>query len=180
MTSNRPYLLRALYEWIGDNAMTPHLLVDATRDGVQVPASTVKDGRVVLNIAARAVATWTWAIDDVRFKARFGGVSQSVVVPVSAILAIYAQETGQGMMLPEDGGDPAGRDPMPPPSRRGRWPEAGRPPARGQVSRVQSGAVDRLDGARHRADQRFPAALPKHARCGRRGGRRRRRNIRSR
>ena len=104
MTSNRPYLLRALYQWIGDNSMTPHLLVDATRDGVQVPASTVKEGRVVLNIAARAVANLDLGNRDVRFKARFGGVSQSVVVPLAAILAIYAQETGQGMMLPEDGG----------------------------------------------------------------------------
>jgi stringent starvation protein B len=103
MSSNRPYLLRALYEWIGDNSMTPHLLVDATREGVRVPASTVKDGRVVLNIAARAVAQLQLGNRDVRFKARFGGVSQEVLVPVSAILAIYAQETGQGMMLPEDG-----------------------------------------------------------------------------
>ena len=103
MTSNRPYLLRALYEWIGDNSMTPHLLVDATREGVRVPASTVKDGRVVLNIAARAVAQLQLGNREVRFKARFGGVSQDVFVPISAILAIYAQETGQGMMLPEDG-----------------------------------------------------------------------------
>lgn len=104
MTSNRPYLLRALYQWIGDNSMTPYLLVDATREGVQVPASTVKEGRVVLNIAARAVAQLDLGNREVRFKARFGGVSQSVVVPLAAILAIYAQETGQGMMLPEDGG----------------------------------------------------------------------------
>ena len=118
MTSNRPYLLRALYQWIGDNSMTPHLLVDATRDGVQVPASTVKEGRVVLNIAARAVAQLDLGNREVRFKARFGGVSQSVVVPVTAILAIYAQETGQGMMLPEDGGtlapDESDNTPEPP------------------------------------------------------------------
>ena len=119
MSSNRPYLLRALYEWIGDNDMTPHLLVDATRDGVQVPSQTVKEGRVVLNIAARAVAHLDLGNREVRFKARFGGVSQSVVVPLAAILAIYAQETGQGMMLPEDGGmmpEEAGDDaPEPPP-----------------------------------------------------------------
>jgi stringent starvation protein B len=118
MTSNRPYLLRALYEWIGDNDMTPHLLVDATREGVQVPSSTIKDGRVVLNIAARAVAQLDLGNREVRFKARFGGVSQSVVVPLAAILAIYAQETGQGMMLPEDGGtmpdDSSGDSPEPP------------------------------------------------------------------
>lgn len=104
MSSNRPYLLRALYEWIGDNDMTPHLLVDASQDGVQVPRAAVKDGRVVLNIAARAVSGLDMGNRELRFKARFGGVSQSVVVPMTAILAIYAQETGQGMMLPEDGG----------------------------------------------------------------------------
>ena len=120
MTSNRPYLLRALYEWIGDNDMTPHLLVDATCEGVQVPKAAVKDGRVVLNIAARAVAGLDMGNRELRFKARFGGVSQSVVVPMPAILAIYAQETGQGMMLPEDGGalpgdnDSAGDAPEPP------------------------------------------------------------------
>ena len=118
MSSNRPYLLRALYEWIGDNDMTPHLLVDATREGVQVPASTIKDGRVVLNIAARAVAQLDLGNREVRFKARFGGVSQQVVVPLAAILAIYAQETGQGMMLPEDGGtmpdESPGDSPEPP------------------------------------------------------------------
>ena len=102
MTSNRPYLLRALYEWIGDNQMTPHLLVDASREGVQVPASAVKDGRVVLNVAARAVAQLDLGNREIRFLARFGGVSQTVIVPVSAVLAIYAQETGQGMMLPDD------------------------------------------------------------------------------
>lgn len=117
MSSNRPYLLRALYEWIGDNGMTPHLLVDALGEGVQVPASTVKDGRVVLNIAARAVAQLQLGNREVRFKARFGGVSQDVIVPVASVLAIYAQETGQGMMLPEDGGSVAkdGPDETPPP-----------------------------------------------------------------
>lgn len=103
MTSNRPYLLRAINEWINDNGMTPYLLVDAGRDGVQVPASAVKDGRVVLNIAPRAVAQLLIDNREVRFMARFGGVSQAVIVPMPAVLAIYAQETGQGMMLPDDG-----------------------------------------------------------------------------
>ena len=118
MTSNRPYLLRALYEWIGDNDMTPHVLVDATFEGVLVPKAAVKDGRVVLNIAARAVAGLDMGNRELRFKARFGGVSHSVVVPMPAILAIYAQETGQGMMLPEDGSalaaDAPGDAPDPP------------------------------------------------------------------
>ena len=102
MTSPRPYLLRALNEWIADNGMTPHLLVDATQAGVQVPASAVKEGKVVLNIAERAVVRLMIDNDAVSFTARFGGVSQPVYVPISAVLAIYSRETGQGMALPED------------------------------------------------------------------------------
>ena len=102
MTSHRPYLLRALNEWIADNGMTPHLLVDATQAGVQVPASAVKEGKVVLNIAERAVVRRMIDNDAVSFTARFGGVSQPVYVPISAVLATYSRETGQGMALPED------------------------------------------------------------------------------
>lgn len=106
MTSHRPYLLRALYEWIADNGLTPHLLVDATRPQVQVPMHAVKDGRIVLNVADRAVAGLEMGNDLIRFSARFGGVSHSVSVPVSAVLAIYARENGQGMALPpEESGD---------------------------------------------------------------------------
>lgn len=104
MTSHRPYLLRALYEWIVDNGMTPHLLVDATRQGVRVPAHTVKEGRVVLNVAERAVVRLAMDNEAVSFTARFGGVSHPVQVPIAAVLAIYARETGQGMALPEDQG----------------------------------------------------------------------------
>jgi stringent starvation protein B len=104
MTSNRPYLLRALYEWINDNNLTPYILVDATQPDVMVPASTVKDGKVVLNIAMRAVESLELGNEALSFKARFGGVSQFLYVPVAAVLAIYAQETGQGMMLPADEG----------------------------------------------------------------------------
>ncbi len=102
MTSHRPYLLRALYEWISDNGMTPHLLVDATQPGVRVPPHTVNDGKVVLNIAGRAVAHLSMDNDAVAFTARFAGVSHAVIVPVPAVLAIYARENGQGMALPED------------------------------------------------------------------------------
>ncbi|MEJ7745522.1 MAG: ClpXP protease specificity-enhancing factor [Luteimonas sp.] len=102
MTSHRPYLLRALYEWIAENGMTPHLLVDAMQPLVQVPSSAVKDGKVVLNIADRAVTRLELGNEAVTFTARFGGVSQSVLVPMGAVLAIYARETGQGMALPDD------------------------------------------------------------------------------
>ena len=102
MTSHRPYLLRALYEWIADNDLTPHLLVDATRPNVLVPMHAVKDGRIVLNVAQRAVAGLEMGNDVIRFSARFGGVSHAVSVPVSAVLAIYARENGQGHALPAE------------------------------------------------------------------------------
>ena len=102
MSSQRPYLLRALYEWVVDNGMTPHVLVDATQPGVRVPAHAVKDGRIVLNIAERAVGGLRMDNDSLRFSARFGGVSQSVLVPLPAVIAVYARETGQGMALPAD------------------------------------------------------------------------------
>lgn len=114
MGSNRPYLLRALNEWINDNGMTPYLLVDAGKEGVRVPPQSVQDGRVVLNIAPRAVSQLVMDNHGVSFLARFGGVSQSVVVPVEAVMAIYAQETGQGMMLPDDGLEPTETDDEPP------------------------------------------------------------------
>ena len=113
MTSHRPYLLRALNEWIADNGMTPHLLVDATRNGVQVPPQAVSDGKVVLNIAERAFARLLIDNDAVTFTARFGGVSHPVIVPIAAVLAIYARETGQGMALPDDPSGPHD-EPTPP------------------------------------------------------------------
>ena len=102
MTSHRPYLLRALNQRIADTGMTPHLLVDATVPGVQVPPQAVHEGKVVLNIADRAVTRLSIDNEWVGFTARFGGVSQPVLVPMGAVLAIYARETGQGMALPED------------------------------------------------------------------------------
>src|SRR5690606_42136305 len=95
MGSNRPYLLRALNEWINDNGMTPHLLVDAEREGVRVPASAVKDGKVVLNIAPRAVAQLVMDNQSVRFLARFGGVSQHVEGPVSAVVGKVGRASGR-------------------------------------------------------------------------------------
>jgi stringent starvation protein B len=135
MTSHRPYLLRALYEWIADNDMTPHLLVDAGQPGVQVPPHTIRDGKVVLNIAARAVSTLELGNDAVRFTARFGGVSHPVSVPVSAVLAIYARETGQGMALPEDTtpGDAGDEPPTPSDPDGGDEPA---PPRRGGHLRI--------------------------------------------
>ncbi len=107
MSSNRPYLLRAIYDWISDNSLTPYVLVDATADGVKVPAQVIKNGQVVLNLAMRAVANLDLGNEWISFQARFSGASQQIHVPVSAVLALYAQENGQGMMFPaeEEGGD---------------------------------------------------------------------------
>ena len=120
MTSNRPYLLRALYEWISDNGLSPYLLVDANQPGVRVPPGSAKDGKVVLNIAARAVNKLELGNEGIRFQARFSGVSQAVDVPMAAVLAIYAQENGQGMMFSADNspGDP----PPPPPDETPKRP----------------------------------------------------------
>lgn len=106
MSSNRPYLLRALYEWISDNGLTPYILVDATNPGVRVPPGAAKDGKVVLNIATRAVTQFEISNDRIHFMARFGGVSQAVDVPMAGVLAIYAQENGQGMMFSADNAPP--------------------------------------------------------------------------
>jgi len=97
MRDQRPYLLRALNDWIVDSGCTPHVLVDATRPGVAVPESAVSEGRVVLNISPAAVRFLQ--IDDelLGFEARFGGIARQVSVPLSAVLAIYARENGAGM-----------------------------------------------------------------------------------
>jgi stringent starvation protein B len=107
MTTNRPYLLRAIYDWISDNNLTPYVLVDAGFAGVRVPPQVIKNGQVVLNLAMRAVANLDLGNEWISFQARFSGVSQAIQIPVQAVLALYAQENGQGMMFPaeEEGGD---------------------------------------------------------------------------
>jgi stringent starvation protein B len=91
-----------MHEWMLDNGFTPHLVVDAKREGVRVPEAHVKDGKIVLNVSPTATRALMLGNDAVTFEARFGGVSQQLVVPVSAILGIYARETGQGMVFGED------------------------------------------------------------------------------
>ena len=102
MTSNRPYLLRALYEWILDNDMTPHILVDATVEGLDIPAQYVEDGKIVLNILPSAVHHLELSNEKVSFDARFSGKSCHIIVPVSAVIAIYARENGKGLIFPEE------------------------------------------------------------------------------
>ncbi len=102
MTSNRPYLIRALFEWILDNGMTPHLLVDAEHPGATVPREFVEEGRIVLNVAPSAVNGLVIGNDLISFSARFGGVARQVELPPRAVLGLYARENGHGMLFPDD------------------------------------------------------------------------------
>lgn len=101
MTSSKPYLIRAIHEWILDNQMTPHLVVDARFPSTQVPMEFVEDGRIVLNIAPGAVRGLLIGNDWIQFSARFGGVAREVMVPSEAVIGIFTRENGQGMVFPD-------------------------------------------------------------------------------
>ena len=110
MKPKRPYLLRALYEWILDNQFTPHLLVDAEYPGTLVPQQFVKEGKIVLNISPNAVRNLILDNEVVSFNARFGGMPMEVNLPILSVLGIYAQENGEGMLFPAERSSP---DPEP-------------------------------------------------------------------
>ncbi len=103
MTSSRPYLVRGIYQWIADNGLTPHLLVDASVEGVQVPGQHVQNDKIILNIAPMAISGLVLGDAEITFSARFSGQQMSLFIPVEAVLAVYAKENGQGMMFSEDG-----------------------------------------------------------------------------
>lgn len=98
----RPYLIRAVYDWVVDNGHTPYLLVDAAGDGAQVPHGFVKDGKIIFNLRPEAVHNLQLGDDAIEFAARFGGMPQNVRVPVTAALALYAMETGKGMVFTDE------------------------------------------------------------------------------
>ncbi len=117
MISRRPYLLRAMHEWITDSEQTPHVVVDAVMEGVEVPQQFVQNGKIILNVSHSATSGLTMSNDVVRFRARFGSATYDVIVPVLAILGIYARETGQGMIFSDNDGpsptpDPNGPQPL--------------------------------------------------------------------
>jgi stringent starvation protein B len=101
-TSKRPYLLRAINEWLLDNGMTPHILVDARDGNVEVPRQFVEDGRIVLNISPSAVRELSLDNELLTCSARFNRKSFNIRVPVRYVLAIYGKESGMGMVFPED------------------------------------------------------------------------------
>jgi len=126
VTSNRPYLIRALYEWLVDNDQTPYLLVDAQLDTVHVPEEHIEDGRIVLNVSPTAVRDLNLGNDSISFSARFSGKTREIFVPPQAVLGVYSRENGQGMLFPEEDNNdgPDSPEPSTPPENS---PPRGRP-----------------------------------------------------
>ena len=102
-SSTRPYLIRALHDWCTDNGFTPYLAVYVSA-GVQVPMEYVKNNEIVLNVGFEATSGLQLGNEFIQFKARFGGVSREILVPVDHVVAIYARENGQGMAFPVPSG----------------------------------------------------------------------------
>ena len=105
MTSSRPYLLRAIYDWILDNSLTPYILVDALMPGVIVPEQFIEDGKIVLNLNPMSIGNLLLGNTTVEFDARFSGVAKHICIPIHAVEAIYSVENGRGMVFSEDGED---------------------------------------------------------------------------
>lgn len=99
-TSNKPYLFRAILDWLLDNEATPYILVDVSKPHVDVPQEHIKDGQIVLNISPSAVQGWQVDNQAISFSARFSGVARQIYVPMNALMAVYAQENGLGMAFP--------------------------------------------------------------------------------
>lgn len=131
MTSSRPYMVRAIYEWIVDNDCTPYILVDAMSDGVRVPQQHVQNGQIVLNISPTAVASLVIGNDWIEFSGRFAGVAQQILVPLQAVLGIYAKENGQGMLFEKEDG------PVPEPPGEGDKPDDEPPKGRPSLKVVK-------------------------------------------
>lgn len=102
LTPTRPYLLRAMHEWMSDNSQTPLVVIDANAEGVTVPEQHVQDGRIILNISWSATQNLVMDNEQISFSARFSGVPNQVLVPMAAVKGIYARESGQGMMFQDE------------------------------------------------------------------------------
>ncbi|TRX03835.1 ClpXP protease specificity-enhancing factor [Candidatus Methylobacter oryzae] len=114
MTSLKPYLIRSIYEWIIDNSLTPHLLVDAENTSAILPQEFIEDGKIVLNIRPEAIQGLSLGNEEIEFNARFSGKPMHIVTPVTAVLAIYAKENGKGMIFDQEEHD----DNEPPPPEK--------------------------------------------------------------
>ncbi|HEY8218608.1 MAG TPA: ClpXP protease specificity-enhancing factor [Methylobacter sp.] len=114
MTPLKPYLIRSIYEWIIDNNLTPHLLVDAEDTSAILPKDFIEDGKIVLNIRPAAIQGLSLGNEEIEFNARFSGKPMHIVTPVTAVLAIYAKENGKGMIFDQEEHD----DDEPPPAKK--------------------------------------------------------------
>lgn len=123
MLSRKPYLLRAMHQWIVDSGMTPHIVVDVEVPGVEVPPGYAKDGKLILNTSYEATEGLEIGAEQVEFSARFGGVARNLFIPMDAVLAIYAQETGEGMIFGPE------QEPTPPTSPDTPEGDTGKPDA---------------------------------------------------
>ena len=115
MTSLKPYLIRSIYEWIIDNDLTPHLLVDAENSRAILPQQFIEDGKIVLNIRPQAVQGLTLGNEEIEFNARFSGKPMHIVTPIVAVMAIYAKENGKGMIFDQEDEE---SDKTPPPENK--------------------------------------------------------------
>lgn len=116
MTSTRPYLIRAFYDWIVDNDCNPYIVINANMEGVNVPEEYIEAGQIVLNIAVSAVNGLVLGDHAIEFQARFGGKIRQVHAPIGAIVAIYAKENGRGMVFAEEEEEEGGTPPSPAPT----------------------------------------------------------------
>ncbi|MEO1888903.1 MAG: ClpXP protease specificity-enhancing factor [Cycloclasticus sp.] len=123
MTPLKPYLVRALHQWIIDNGQTPYLLVDAKFDGVEVPSSYISDNKIILNTHPDAIQDWALDNNSISFSARFSGRSENLYIPINAVLAAYAKENGKGMMFDERFEDDMPPEPdAPKPTKKSKKP----------------------------------------------------------
>jgi stringent starvation protein B len=126
MTPQKPYLVRAIYEWINDNHMTPYLLVNTDYEGVQVPTEYINDHKIVLNIAPDAVRNFHADNDWISFSARFSGKAMELFIPIIAVQAIYSKENNEGMFFPDED--------MPPPPEPSKIDDEVVPPPKSKPS----------------------------------------------
>jgi stringent starvation protein B len=117
VTSHRPYLLRAMYQWVLDNGSTPYIIVSTTLPGVSVPAGHAENGRIVLNIGPMSIRNLEISNEKISFDGRFSGHSFRVSAPIGAVMAVYAKESGEGMAFEAeraaDAEQPTPREPSP-------------------------------------------------------------------
>lgn len=105
MTSSKPYLIRAIYQWLVDNRLTPYLMIDADFPDVLVPEHFIEDGKIVLNIAPQAIGNLQLGNEALEFDASFSGVITHIYIPTKSVMAIYAFENGKGMVFNEEEGE---------------------------------------------------------------------------